>query len=144
MPFGGFIVLGFMAAFLKWFSGMFLEQEAQMAFGIRRTVKRKAPTAVESVSEQTQTGGEAQEAEPEQPQASAEEAAQAEKAEETEEDAAENPAEAFYEQASDDPDAELTDEMFSTLDFSVQAQVDAILESIEGASSAEKEADTDA
>ena len=144
MPFGGFIVLGFMAAFLKWFSGMFLEQEAQMAFGIRRTVKRKAPTAVESVSGQTQTADEAQQAKPEQTRPPVQEPAPAQEAEETEEEVtAENPAEAFYEQASDDPDAELTDELFSALDFSVQAQVDAILKSIEGTAQ-EEEADTDA
>lgn len=145
MPFGGFIVLGFMAAFLKWFSGMFLEQEAQMAFGIQRAAKRKAPTAVESVSEKTEPAGQTQESKPEPPQASSQEPvqAQAEAEEETPEEA-ENPAEAFYEQASDDPDAELTDEMFSALDFSVQAEVDAILESIEGPAPAEEEADTDA
>ncbi len=123
MPFGGFIVLGFLAAFLKWFSGVFLEQEAQMAFGIRR-VRRKAPTAVESVSEKA-------EAEPAKEDA-------------PREDAAENPAEAFYEQASDDPDAELTDDLFATLDFSVQAEVDAILESIENPEPAEGQANRDA
>ena len=145
MPFGGFIVLGFMAAFLKWFSGMFLEQEAQMAFGIQRAAKRKAPTAVESVSEKTEPAEKAQEAKPKPAQASSQEPVQAHaEAEEETQEAAENPAEAFYEQASDDPDAELTDEMFSALDFSVQAEVDAILESIEGPAPAEEEADTDA
>ena len=142
MPFGGFIVLGFMAAFLKWFSGMFLEQEAQMAFGIRRT-KRKAPTAVESVSEKIQTADEPPAQEPEQPPQA--DAADAQPTDETEEeDAAENPAEAFYDEASDDPDAELVDDLFSALDDSVQAEVDAILESIENASPAKEEADTDA
>ena len=115
-----------------------------MAFGIRRTVKRKAPTAVESVSGQTQTADEAQQAKPEQTRPPVQEPAPAQEAEETEEEVtAENPAEAFYEQASDDPDAELTDELFSALDFSVQAQVDAILKSIEGTAQ-EEEADTDA
>ena len=63
MPFGGFIVLGFLAAFLKWFSGVFLEQEAQMAFGIRRA-KRKKPITVESVPQKTQAEAPVQKAEP--------------------------------------------------------------------------------
>jgi hypothetical protein len=62
------------------------------------------------------------------------------------EDAAETPAEAFYAEASDDPDAELTDDLFAALDFdfSVQAELDAILESIEGTKPTEGQADTDA
>lgn len=160
MPFGGFIVLGFLAAFLKWFSGVFLEQEAQMAFGIRRT-KRKRPIAVESVSQKTQTEAPVKNAEPAQkakpapeapaqsakpePQAKPAPAAKPEPDEpEPDEDAAENPAEAFYAEASDDPDAELTDDLFATLDFSVQAELDAILESIEGLDPTERQADTDA
>lgn len=147
MPFGGFIVLGFTAAFLKWFSGMFLEHEAQMAFGIQRT-KRKAPASVESVSERTQTTEGMQPLRtqaPQNAQPASQESAQAPQDEDAQEDedTAENPTEAFYEQASDDPDADLTSELFSALDFSVQAEVDAILESIKDAAT-EKEADTDA
>jgi electron transport complex protein RnfE len=149
MPFGGFIVLGFLAAFLKWFSSVFLEQEAQMAFGIQRT-KRKKPIAVESIPQQTdaaaqQPAAQAQtqpsEQTPPQPQSPSE----PEPDDETPpEDAADNPAEEFYEQASDDPDEELTGDLFSSLDFSVQAEVDAILESIEGMSPTEGQANTDA
>ena len=144
MPFGGFIVLGFLAAFLKWFSGVFLEQEAQMTFGIQRT-KRK-PAAVESVSEKAETAEAQQEpvqtsAEPVEEKAPEEDAAAEDT---TEEDDAENPAQAFYAEAADDPDADLTDDLFSALDFSVQAEVDAILESIEGTIPKEGQADTDA
>ena len=136
MPFGGFIVLGFMAAFLKWFSGVFLEQEAQMAFGIRRA-RRKTPIAVESVSE---TEGAAA------PQEPAQNAAEPEPAQEDAppDETATNPAEAFYEQASDDPDAELTDDLFASLDHSVQEEIDAILESIESGKPKEGQANTDA
>ena len=160
MPFGGFIVLGFLAAFLKWFSGVFLEQEAQMAFGIRRA-KRKKPITVESVPQKTQAEAPVQKAEPQTqttkpaqsaPQTQAAKPApemksapkKAQPEEDAAEDAADNPAEAFYAEASDDPDAELTDDLFATLDFSVQAELDAILESIEGLNPTERQADTDA
>lgn len=141
MPFGGFIVLGFLAAFLKWFCSVFLEQEAQMAFGIRR-VRRAKPIAVESVSPQADAAAQPEpEPEPAQPdnlpESATEENAEAQ-------DAAENPAEAFYEQASDDPDAELTENLFASLDHSVQEEIDAILESIEGRKTKEEEANTDA
>ena len=47
MPFGGFIVLGFSAAFLKWFISAFLTQyDAEMAFGIKRSRKPKPAAAV--------------------------------------------------------------------------------------------------
>ena len=138
MPFGGFIVLGFLAAFLKWFCSVFLEQEAQMAFGIQRA-KRKKPIAVESVQPQTAPGAaETQEPaqNPPEPEPSAED--------DEPEDAASNPAEAFYEQASDDPDEELTDNLFASLDHSVQEEIDAILESIEGKKPKEGQANPDA
>lgn len=144
MPFGGFIVLGFLAAFLKWFSGVFLEQEAQMAFGIRR-VRRKAPTAVESVSQNAEPAEPPQQTpqptqtEPEQKDSPPEDAAKDEA-----EDTAENPAEAFYEQASDDPDADLAEDLFASLDLSVQAEVDAILESLLDSNQTEGQANTDA
>lgn len=168
MPFGGFIVLGFLAAFLKWFSGVFLEQEAQMAFGIRRP-KRKRPIAVESVSEkaqpqaqpeasaqpQTQPEGPAQPQKPAAAQTAARKTAPAKAPQpaknepvkhEPAQTAAQTPAEAFYAEASDDPNADLTDDLFSSLDFdfSVQAELDAILESIDGLNPTERQADTDA
>lgn len=139
MPFGGFIVLGFLAAFLKWFCSVFLEQEAQMAFGIQRS-SRKKPVAVESVSEKTEA-----EPQPEPAQSqNAAEPAPAQETDDTPESAADNPAEAFYEQASDDPDAELTDNLFASLDHSVQEEIDAILESIEGKKTKEGQANPDA
>ena len=55
-----------------------------------------------------------------------------------------SPTEAFYEQASDDPDEELTGEMFSALDMDVRSQVDAILQSIEGTDPTERQANGDA
>ncbi len=123
-----------------------------MAFGIRRE-RRKKPVAVESVPAPADTArepGETQTPQSDAPQtaAPAEEPAQtvpqdtAESA--AEDDAAENPAEAFYEQASDDPDAELTDDLFATLDFSVEDELNAILESIEGLNPTEGGTHTDA
>ena len=42
MPFGGFIMLGFSAAFLKWFISTFLSDFSHdMSFGIKRTKKKK-------------------------------------------------------------------------------------------------------
>ncbi|MCR5484134.1 MAG: hypothetical protein K6F09_00945 [Clostridiales bacterium] len=44
MPFGGFIILGFLAAFLKWCISIFLPAyNHEMAFKIKRTKRRRAP-----------------------------------------------------------------------------------------------------
>ena len=137
MPFGGFIVLGFLAALLKWFSTVFLEQEAQMAFGIRR-VRRTKPIDVVSVSPDAQ-----QDTASPQAQTAPETAPEPENDAPTREPAV-SPTEAFYEQASDDPDEELTGEMFSALDMDVRSQVDAILQSIEGTDPTERQANGDA
>ena len=50
MPFGGFIMLGFSAAFLKWFISTFLSDFSHdMSFGIKRTKKKKT-NVVETIN----------------------------------------------------------------------------------------------
>ena len=104
MPFGGFIVLGFGAAFLKWFISTFLTRfDAQMEFGIRKKQKKKT-NAVASV-----------------PQAApAEEDAPSE----------ESRAAAFYEHESEQSEDSLDASLFDAQPLSVQDELDNILTSI--------------
>ena len=107
MPFGGFIVLGFSAAFLKWFISTFLRQfDAQMEFGIRKSRKKKAaqPPAVETAPAPTEDKA----------------AAPSE----------ESRAAAFYERESEQKEDNANDAMFDTEPVSVQDEMDLILASI--------------
>ena len=135
LPFGGFLILGFMAAFLKWFSSVALGQNVQMAFGIRRKTRKAEPVVQERpaaapAAETADAQTPAEEAEPANAPADApaDEPAD-EPSEEDEEDAA-SAVEEFYEQASDDPEGDLTEELFAELDRSVQAELDDILQSL--------------
>lgn len=107
MPFGGFIVLGFSAAFLKWFISTFLKQfDARMEFGIRRRAKKKtASAAAEPVPPPT-----------EQPPVSA--------------PSEESHAAAFYERESEQPEESLEKVLFDTRSLSVQDELDMILAGI--------------
>ena len=104
MPFGGFIVLGFGAAFLKWFISTFLKQfDAQMEFGIRKRKKK----AVEKKSEATPAAAESAALSPE-----------------------ESHAAAFYERESEQPEENLETVLFDTKPLSVQDELDMILADI--------------
>ncbi|MBQ7541220.1 MAG: hypothetical protein IJT44_02900 [Clostridia bacterium] len=139
MPFGGFLMLGFMAAFLKWFISVSLRQNVQMAFGIRRQKRKSAPVVqVQTAVPQPQPPADEADAAEETPETNDEPLPQdePEPAPQPElpprqtlpEDTAQSAAEAFYEQeADDDPQQELPDDLFAALDFSVQAELDAIL-----------------
>ena len=133
MPFGGFLILGFLAALLKWFSSVALGQNVQMAFGIRRKARKSEPVV------QEKTVGV-------QPDANADSPAQTAPETDVADDAPAEPdtastAEEFYEQASDDPQDDLTDDLFAELDRSVQADLDEILQSINGTNSLPKKGD---
>ena len=113
MPFGGFIVLGFGAAALKWFISTFLRQfDAQMEFGIRRNRKKKTaqPSAVPAAQ-----------------QPDAETAAPDEDGRVPSE---ESRAAAFYEQESEQSDERTDNALFDTGPISVQDEMDLILASI--------------
>lgn len=134
MPFGGFIMLGFMAAFLKWFSAVFLRQNVQMAFGIRRRPRK--PEQVVQVQPAASQAPPAQEmpddlsapsALPEVP-----EAPSAEDLPDVPDEEAQSAAETFYEQAAEDPQADLSGDLFTELDRSVSAELDEIWQSING------------
>lgn len=126
MPFGGFIVLGFMAALLKRFiSGKLTQYDCEMAFGIEKHKKKKQPSEplVQSVREQAPVP---QEPKPQTPTPAApQEPQEPERA-----DSGESHAAQFYEQASETLEAELNDSMFQTSDFSVREELDAIMDSI--------------
>ena len=131
LPFGGFLILGFMAAFLKWFSSVALGQNVQMAFGIRRKTRKAEPVVQErpAAAPAAETADAQTPAEAAKPaDVPADESAD-EPPEEDEEDAS-STVEEFYEQASDDPDGDLTEELFAELDRSVQAELDDILQSL--------------
>ena len=129
LPFGGFLILGFMAAFLKWFSSVALGQKVQMAFGIRRKSRKAEPVVQErpAPAQDAPPAGETAPAnEPEPP---------LKPAEPPTDDAEQEPdltggAEQFYEQASDNPQKDITDDLFAELDRSVQAELDDILQSL--------------
>lgn len=124
MPFGGFIVLGFMAAILKRFiSGRLTQYDAEMAFGIEKRKKKKpAQPAVRESAASAQT---------EQKQKAAPPAAEPmQKAAQESDDTGESHAADFYEQASEDPEEDLGDVLFDAADLSVQEELDAILDKI--------------
>ena len=129
LPFGGFLILGFMAAFLKWFSSVALGQKVQMAFGIRRKSRKAEPVVQErpAPAQDAPPAGETAPAnEPEPP---------LKPAEPPTDDAEQEPdltggAEQFYEQASDNPQKDITDDLFAELDRSVQAELDDILQNL--------------
>ena len=119
MPFGGFIVLGFSAALLKRFiSGKLKQYDSEMAFGIEKRKKKRPP--------QTSVEPTATPAEPKREAPSAAVPAPQEQPQET--DAEESHAADFYEQASEDIEADLDDALFQTEDFSVQEELNAIME----------------
>ena len=100
-------LLGFSAAFLKWFISTFLRQfDAQMEFGIRKSRKKKAAQrpAAETASAPTED----------------EAAAPSE----------ESRAAAFYERESEQKEDNANDAMFDTEPVSVQDEMDLILASI--------------
>lgn len=126
MPFGGFIVLGFLAALLKRFiSGSLKQYDSEMAFGIRRSKKKKAPTAQEQQIRHIRTTQPAKPVEEPKPEPEAE-------AEEVPADTPESHAEAFYEKEAVEPEPETEDDdaFFDAVDAAVQEELDAILESI--------------
>lgn len=52
MPFGGFLMLGFSAAFLKWFISTFLSDFSHdMSFGIKRSKKKSLPAIKKETEE---------------------------------------------------------------------------------------------
>ena len=105
MPVGGFIVLGFGAAFLKWFISTFLRQfDAQMEFGIRKKRKQKPATSAPNTTTEP----------PEKTSAPSEESHAA----------------AFYEQASETREDSLDAALFDTGSLSVQDELDNILAGI--------------
>ncbi len=144
MPFGGFIVLGFSAAFLKWFISVFLSQyDSEMAFGIKKNRKPKQTATVvqtvpaKSVAEpETQKGAEATAA-----------SQDAQSAPKTAPPAAPAPAQTqprrksvadeestaadFYERASSE-ETEDAMPLFDVGAFNLQDELDAILADIEG------------
>ncbi|MGN0634977.1 MAG: Rnf-Nqr domain containing protein [Acutalibacteraceae bacterium] len=124
MPFGGFIVLGFMAAILKRFiSGRLTQYDAEMAFGIEKRKKKKpAQPAVRESAASAQTE---QKQEPSLPAAEP-----TQKAAQESDDTGESHAADFYEQASEDPEEDLGDVLFDAADLSVQEELDAILDKI--------------
>lgn len=121
MPFGGFIVLGFSAAVLKRFiSGKLKQYDSEMAFGIEKRKKKRPPqTSAEPTATPAEQNREAPSAEVPVPQ---------EQPQET--DTEESHAADFYEQASEDLEADLDDTLFQTEDFSVQEELNAIMEKI--------------
>lgn len=125
MPFGGFIVLGFMAAILKRFiSGRLTQYDAEMAFGIEKRKKKKpAPPAVRERAASVQT--EQEQVSPTPPAAEP-----AEEPTQESDDTVESHAADFYEQASEDPEEDLGDVLFDAADLSVQEELDAILDKI--------------
>lgn len=116
MPFGGFIVLGFSAALLKWYISVFLKQyDAEMAFGIKRSRKKKKAVSVQTVS--------GAEPVPQPPTENTEN-----------KDTAESHAAEFYEQASEETeeDPEDPEDPLFSAELSVQDELDALLDSIGG------------
>lgn len=114
MPFGGFIVLGFSAALLKWYIKEFLGQyDSEMAFGIKRAKKKKKAVSVQTVTAESPAAQPA----PQKPKPKP--------------SAEESHAAAFYEQVSEDPEEDLEDALFpEEAELSVQEELDAILDSI--------------
>ena len=127
MPFGGFIVLGFGAALLKWFISTFLrDADAQMQFGIRKKAKPQ-PAARPQPTAKPRAAAPAAAA----PQTPAEPAAgtPAEPPEDSEENSL---AGDFYERASEDAQDDLDDTLLYDPDaLSVQEELDLILASID-------------
>lgn len=121
MPFGGFIVLGFLAAVLKRFiSGRLTQYDSEMAFGIERSKKKKpVPPPARRNEMPAQT-------EPKQQLSAPPAADPAQEPDDTQESHAAD----FYEQASEDPQEDLGDMLFASDDFSVQEELDAIMEKI--------------
>ena len=135
MPFGGFIVLGFSAAFLKWFISVFLSQyDSEMAFGIKRNRKPKRSAAVvRTVPAKRVDAPETQTPETPAPQPSAKPAPLAAKPQSDADE--ESTAADFYERAS----AEETEDAWPLFDsgtFNLQEELDASLADLEGFGSA--------
>lgn len=139
MPFGGFIVLGFMAAFLKWFISRFLKNyDEQMQFGIRKKKKKKPVPAVQtSVPETTAPETNAPKA-PESENKGAEEKASEEGkpvshmvAETPSGNSEESHAADFYEQAASETESDLDMTLLMDDGFSIEAEFESILESID-------------
>lgn len=125
MPFGGFIVLGFSAALLKWFISTFLrEADAQMQFGIRKKPKPK-PASVPA----PQPAAAAAPAAPVPQPSAAAPAPQPKPAPEPVDE--ESRAAQFYERASEDVSVDLDDVLYDPDALSVQEELDMILASID-------------
>ena len=128
MPFGGFIVLGFSAAFLNWFIPTFLSQlDAQMEFGIRKKKKKPAAKpAVQTVSAQPTDA-------PTQPQSSVPQETERTKPrhETAQTESAESHAAQFYDRMSEEKEDNLDSVLYEGDSFSVQEELDMILASIE-------------
>lgn len=107
MPFGGFIVLGFSAALLKWtISRFFKRYPVQMEFGIRKKKKKKA----EALPEEKPT----EQTKPAQPEPV---------------DSEESHAAGFYEKAAEEGEQEPEEVLLSAEDFSVQEEIEELLDS---------------
>ena len=135
LPFGGFLILGFLAAFLKWFSSVALGQKVQMAFGIRRKSRKAEPVVQERPAPAQDTPPAGESASASEPKPTPEPTEPDEPDETPTDDAAQEAdltggAEQFYEQASDNPQEDITDDLFAELDRSVQAELDEILQSL--------------
>lgn len=131
MPFGGFIVLGFSAAFLKWFISEFLTQfDANMDFGIQRKKKKKRPVAKRPVKAAASEAVSGESQEPQSAKAPAVETEQSTSGDSQEEVNAESHAQSFYELAAEDALPELDDALFSVDEILVQADLDEILKDI--------------
>lgn len=130
MPFGGFIVLGFLAAVLKRFiSEKLRHYDSEMAFGIERRKKKKpAATVVQQVTKATVQPDEQpiEQPAPQPAESPAEQTAENEDSMDTEESHAAD----FYEQASEDAEEDLTGSLFDTAELSVQEEMDAIFEKV--------------
>ncbi len=134
MPFGGFIVLGFTAAFLKWFiSAHLTKYDAEMAFGIKQRRKAKpAATLVQTVPAKSAAASDpAQPAAPAASAAAAQGNARASAPQRKSVASEESTAADFYERASSD-DPQDTFALFDLGAFNLQEELDAILAEIEG------------